>query len=162
MKRGLLVLIALVSFCRLLSIEAFGQTEIASPTETPTATSPARTRIPPASHAEQLGNEPFHSDREIWLSSAVLIFGILFLILTTISLFKLAERPNSGDLLKAYTISVIIIGVLFMIAAGWSNDQIAPATGLFGSIVGYLLGRSQTDGSAPPKVNTPPETPLNR
>jgi len=30
-----------------------------------------------------------------------------------------------------------------LITAGYSNDQIAPAVGLLGTIAGYLLGRIQ-------------------
>jgi hypothetical protein len=30
---------------------------------------------------------------------------------------------------------------MVLICAGYSNDQIAPAMGLFGTLAGYLLGR---------------------
>ena len=35
----------------------------------------------------------------------------------------------------------VITGSLILITAGYSNDQIAPAFGLFGTVIGYMLGR---------------------
>jgi hypothetical protein len=35
-----------------------------------------------------------------------------------------------------------VIGTLILVSAGLNNTQIAGATGLFGSMVGYLLGRN--------------------
>jgi len=36
---------------------------------------------------------------------------------------------------------LVIISTFFVITAGFGNEQIAPAIGLFGTDVGYLLGR---------------------
>ncbi len=44
-------------------------------------------------------------------------------------------------IVKFVTITLIIISTLFLITAGYSNNQIAPAVGLLGTIAGYLLGR---------------------
>jgi hypothetical protein len=42
----------------------------------------------------------------------------------------------------------VIIGTLLLVTVGYNNEQIAPAFGLFGTIVGYLLGRlTQTQPS---------------
>jgi hypothetical protein len=35
----------------------------------------------------------------------------------------------------------VITGTLILITVGYSNEQVAPAFGLFGTIVGYMLGR---------------------
>jgi len=50
-------------------------------------------------------------------------------------------KTSQEDILKTLIITIIVIGSLFLITAGYSNDQIAPAMGLFGSIAGYLVGR---------------------
>jgi hypothetical protein len=47
----------------------------------------------------------------------------------------------------------IIVSALILVIAGFSNDQIAPAFGLFGTIVGYMLGRMSS--TAQPVVQTP-------
>ena len=43
----------------------------------------------------------------------------------------------------ALAVTLIVVSSLFIITAGYSSEQIAPAMGLFGTIAGYLLGRYQ-------------------
>jgi hypothetical protein len=78
---------------------------------------------------------------EFTLSISVLAFGLL-IILLEIFLIK-TRRISSEDTIKFITITLIITSTLFLITAGYSNDQIAPAVGLLGTIAGYLLGRIQ-------------------
>ena len=78
---------------------------------------------------------------EFSLSLAVLGFGLIILC---IEIFLIRARQISPeDTIKFFVITLIIISTLFLITAGYSNDQIAPATGLLGTIAGYLLGRIQ-------------------
>ena len=85
------------------------------------------------------GPDPM-SSFEFWLSVIVLTFTLL-LISTQIWLIR--SHLLSPDLSQRALLVTIIIGAtLFLITAGYSNDQIAPAMGLFGTIAGYLLGRS--------------------
>jgi hypothetical protein len=88
------------------------------------------------------------SPGEVFLSIAALVFGVIFLAFLSWALCKLAKNPTAEDILKCYTIAFVIIGVLFMVAAGWASNQIAPAIGLFGTIVGYMLGRGARSGHA--------------
>lgn len=64
------------------------------------------------------------------------------IILLEIFLIK-TNRISSEDSIKFIVITLIITSTLFLITAGYSNDQIAPAVGLLGTIAGYLLGRIQ-------------------
>jgi hypothetical protein len=89
---------------------------------------------------------PMWSLGEVFLSIAALIFGVIFLAFISWALCKLVKNPSAEDILETYTIAFVIIGVLFMVAAGWGSNQIAPAIGLFGTIVGYMLGRSARPG----------------
>jgi len=76
---------------------------------------------------------------EFTLSISVLVFGLLIIIL---EMFLIKHKKiGSDDTIKFITITLIITGTLFLITAGYSNDQIAPAVGLLGTIAGYLLGR---------------------
>jgi hypothetical protein len=78
---------------------------------------------------------------EFSLSIVVLIFGILVILL---ELFLIKNRKiGSENIIKFLIVTLIIISTLFLITAGYSNDQIAPAVGLLGTIAGYLLGKSQ-------------------
>ena len=82
------------------------------------------------------------SSLEFKLSLWVLIFGMVVLVLEVI-LIRLINFP-SETALKFIIITLIVTATLFLITAGYSNDQIAPAVGLLGTIAGYLLGRGTT------------------
>jgi len=78
---------------------------------------------------------------EFYLSIIILVFG---LILVGLEIFLIKSRKiSSDDTIKFIIITLIITSTLFLITAGYSNDQIAPAVGLLGTIAGYLLGRIQ-------------------
>lgn len=81
------------------------------------------------------------SDREFLLSMVAIFFGLIVLIIE----YKLLIRANasSGEVLKVLIVSTIVIATMFIISAGYSSEQIAPAIGLFGTIAGYLLGRNE-------------------
>ncbi len=79
------------------------------------------------------------SEYEFWLSAEVLIFGLVVLLAEFLLLRK--AKITAEEALRVYAVSLIIIGTLFAITAGFDSNQIAPAMGLFGTIAGYLLGR---------------------
>jgi hypothetical protein len=57
----------------------------------------------------------------------------------------ISYRPD--DVLRLIITTIIIGGTLFFLAAGFSSQQIAPAVGLFGTVVGYLLGSAERSRS---------------
>ncbi len=78
---------------------------------------------------------------EFVLSISVLLFGLIIIVL---EIFLIKTRQiSSEDTIKFIIITLIITSTLFLITAGYSNDQIASAVGLLGTIAGYLLGRIQ-------------------
>lgn len=79
------------------------------------------------------------SSFEFWLSLEVLVFGAIVVGVEYVLLRSKRVRPE--DTLRVYGVTLIIIGTLFAITAGFDGNQIAPALGLFGTIAGYLLGR---------------------
>ena len=86
----------------------------------------------------------FLSSTEGELALVVVGLGVLVIIALTFALrFK---QGSADDAIRAYAITLIIIGTLVLICAGYSNDQIAPAMGLFGTVAGYLLGRKGGQG----------------
>lgn len=86
---------------------------------------------------------------EFTLSITVLSFGLL-VILLEIYLIK-EKKISSDDTIKFIIITLIITSTLFLITAGYSNNQIAPAVGLLGTIAGYLLGRIQNSNKTDDK-----------
>lgn len=79
------------------------------------------------------------SQYEFWLSAEVLIFGFAVLLAEFLLLRK--AKITAEEALRVFAVSLIIIGTLFAITAGFDSNQIAPAMGLFGTVAGYLLGK---------------------
>jgi hypothetical protein len=94
-----------------------------------------------------------HTTREIVFSVGVLFFGLVLVLLFTQRLLKEGTAWR-GTYLRLVVLSIVVTAGLFVITAGYDQDQIAPMMGLLGTLVGYLLGRE----SSPP----PPEPPARR
>jgi branched-subunit amino acid ABC-type transport system permease component len=88
---------------------------------------------------------------QFWLAVVILIFGLILSVLTIRFLASTVARKTE-EAIRALVVLWVIIGTLTLIAAGYSDQQIAPAFGLFGTIVGYILGKSDRpgDGRRPP------------
>ena len=94
------------------------------------------------------GIDPFDFKRiltrfEFWLSLLILAFGAT-VVLVQYSLLR-KRLFDANDILKVFGVTLIIVGTLFLIAAGFGDKQIAPAMGLFGTLAGYLLGKASVD-----------------
>lgn len=85
---------------------------------------------------------------EFWLSLIVLLFGFV-VVFVEYRLLRLRSF-TSEEILRVFTVTLIIVGTLFALTAGFDSQQIAPAMGLFGTIAGYLLGRRYP--ASPPPV----------
>jgi hypothetical protein len=82
------------------------------------------------------------------LSLGVLAFGVILILFTGF----VALKKNSGwdqEATRIFAVSVIVTAGLFLITAGYSDQQIAPMFGLLGTIVGYLLGKSPSGEQGP-------------
>jgi uncharacterized membrane protein len=76
------------------------------------------------------------------MSSAVLIYTLIVLFLATF-LIRIGRATTS--VLRVYGTIMIISSSLFLIVAGFSSQQIAPAMGLLGTLAGYLLGKDSSN-----------------
>lgn len=82
------------------------------------------------------------SNYEFWLTVCVLIFGVFSIVLSC----RYVSKENSSQpeyIIRVIAVNLIVIGTLVTITGGLSDKQIAPAFGLFGTIAGYLLGKSE-------------------
>jgi hypothetical protein len=77
---------------------------------------------------------------EFGLSLGVLLFGLTTIIME-IYIIKI-KKLGPELLVKFIIVTLIITATLFLITAGYDNNQIAPAIGLFGTVAGYLLGKA--------------------
>jgi len=92
--------------------------------------------------------------QSITLSIATLIFGAILIL--AVLFLKIAK--NSNDMFHTYKlIGIMFIGTVsvFLIPAGFNNEQITPVVGLLGTLAGYLVGTSQSRDSN--SHNTTPE-----
>jgi uncharacterized membrane protein YidH (DUF202 family) len=76
------------------------------------------------------------------VSAALIVFGVIIILIEFSLLKAIAKRTE--EVVRAFTVTLIIIGTLILISSGFSSQQISPALGLFGTIAGYLLGRAET------------------
>jgi hypothetical protein len=81
---------------------------------------------------------------EIQLALIVLAFGALLIALEAVVILKAAL--DSDTAVRLVTVTLVIVATLFTVAAGFGREEIAPIIGLFGTIIGYLLGRQATGG----------------
>jgi drug/metabolite transporter (DMT)-like permease len=83
----------------------------------------------------------YPSSREFILTILVSVLGLIALAMEFLMLRRLTKL-KAEDVLRVFAVTLILIGTLFFIVAGFDSNQIAPAMGLFGTVAGYLLGRS--------------------
>ena len=92
-----------------------------------------------------------HTPYEFWLTCLIVGFGLAMVLVLIISMRKINARPE--DVSRPIIVVTLIVASLILITAGYSNEQIAPAFGLFGTIVGYILGRLSRNEPLPPESN---------
>jgi hypothetical protein len=124
-----------------------GEEALGTPAPPPNPVSGAN--LPPGTLMEFISKT---SPYEFWLACVIMLFGlgVLFLYLWGIRNID-GRRPE--DVSRSLIVIFVITGSLVLITVGYSTEQIAPAFGLFGTIIGYMLGRmsqSNAPGSSPP------------
>ena len=72
---------------------------------------------------------------EIYLSLRVLVFGLFLVLFTGFVAFKRGSGWDQ-ETSKLFAVAVIVTAGLFLITAGYSDQQIAPMFALLGTIVG--------------------------
>jgi len=87
------------------------------------------------------------SEQQVLLSIAVLLFG-LFIALAAMFVMLRLQKGWGPLSTQVVGLTIVITAGLFLITAGYSQDQIAPMVGLLGSIAGYLLGRGSKSGAS--------------
>ena len=117
----------------------------------PSVSKPGGDNNPPQGAANDAVNRPpplsessgvhYPSSREFILTILVSALGLIALAMEFLMLKRLPQL-KAEDVLRVFAVTLILIGTLFFIVAGFDSNQIAPAMGLFGTVAGYLLGRS--------------------
>ncbi|SAL36171.1 hypothetical protein AWB71_01875 [Caballeronia peredens] len=107
------------------------------------------------------GQKPFSADswltsRESVIAASVLLFGLAMTLIASRMLAK--SRVPVDDVIRLFALVIIVTGVLFLVAAGYSATDIAPSMGLLGTIAGYILGRTSRTNPQDGRPNTPTDT----
>lgn len=82
------------------------------------------------------------------ISAVVLIFGIT---VTTVAAWLILKRVPHNAVLRVLGTVLILVFSVFLVVAGYSNQQIAPVLGLLGTVAGYLLGKTDNNPSHEPQ-----------
>lgn len=88
------------------------------------------------------GKQWWRADEAMTISAAVLVFGLLVLVMMTFTLRRGGIHPDA--VLKLFGTTIVVIGALFLIVAGYTDAQMGPVMGLLGTISGYLLGKNSS------------------
>ncbi len=73
------------------------------------------------------------------ISASVLVFGVLVMVLASRALHK---GIPAALVMRLFGMLTIVVMAVFLVVAGYDSQQIAPVTGLLGTLAGYLLGKS--------------------
>lgn len=82
-------------------------------------------------------------DNQFILTLVIILFGLIVMVLQVTSLRRIPSLV-ADDIARNCAITIVVTASVVLVVAGFSSQQIAPAYGLFGTIVGYLLGRTTT------------------
>jgi glycerol uptake facilitator-like aquaporin len=120
----------------------------------PAPPSPPANPLPSPGSSGNLGDFIFKkAPYEFWLTCLIIAFGLTVLALYIYAIRNIDNR-RPEDVSRALIVITVITGSLVLITAGYSNEQIAPAFGLFGTVIGYMLGRMS---NVPGTSTQPPE-----
>jgi len=77
-----------------------------------------------------------------------ILLGIILLVYVIIVIAFASYWIKSGvspeNVLKIFGSFLVISSAIFLIVAGYSEQQISPVIGLLGTIVGYILGKTNS------------------
>lgn len=82
----------------------------------------------------------FFSLGEFQLTLVIFVFGLIALAVFLVMLRKGQATPYT---MRIFVIIILIFGTLLVVSSSYSTEQIAPVVGFFGTIAGYLLGRTE-------------------
>ena len=108
--------------------------------DAPDTASSGRNPFPESISRHEVTIADILTKREVSLSASILLFAIIVIVVMLIA-FRKHISDKSEEIGRFSIVTILVMGALFLITAGFSNEQIAPAYGLLGTIAGYLLGQ---------------------
>jgi hypothetical protein len=156
-----LLLLSIVLVACATGSSAYSETQVLQ--QVPPGISVHDTQIPPDSASQpgppaapSLDQLTLQANFQLKLTLIVTIFGIIGLIFVAV-IFRSSVATDTEKIVRLVIVVIVVCASLILISGGYSTDQIAPAFGLFGSIIGYILGsatRHPPGGDPAPADNT--------
>jgi hypothetical protein len=91
------------------------------------------------------------TDNAMTMSVGILLFGVVIIALAT---YLIRRGTATDSVLKIFGAILIVVSAIFLVVAGYSDQQIAPVIGLLGTIAGYLLGKESAPERNAPRTRT--------
>ena len=71
--------------------------------------------------------------------------------------FRARDRVSATDIMRSFSTTLILIGVVALLGVGYNERQVQPAIALFGTLLGYLMGRGEALGAPRTDAQTRPD-----
>ena len=98
------------------------------------------TTVTPADAAKISDGADLFSLGELRITAIIFAFALVSLLVFYLLLRLEKASPYT---LRLFVIIILIFGTLLVVSSAYTTDQIAPIVGFFGTIAGYLLGRTE-------------------
>jgi hypothetical protein len=95
----------------------------------------------PAPTGQAVVQQPWSPELVTKLSGSFLVFGAAICAVTALLLWR---KCKSGDILRAFSLPLIIVSAVYLVVTGYSDQQISSVIGLLGAIAGYILGSKES------------------
>ena len=90
--------------------------------------------------------QPWSAELVKFLTVSVLIFGLAVIVTMAVLVVR---KSSAGEVLRLFTVPMVIVAAVFLVVTGFSNAQITPVIGLLGTLAGYILGVQSQKGQKP-------------
>lgn len=95
---------------------------------------------------------------EFYLAMLTIVLGVAAMLVVGF-LFRNHIHDKTDEFVKLFAFVIVVFSAIYLIIAGYTDSQVAPAYSLLGTIIGYIFGRegaSKTSSTAPGSSTTPP------
>ncbi len=107
---------------------------------------------PPPEVIRENPDAPFIETTGIWendeIVKSLIVIGFALIIFTLLIFRIKVQTMDAEDFIRLIVLALVICSSMYLISAGWDDQQTAPAFGILGTIAGYLLGRGSAASSS--------------
>lgn len=94
---------------------------------------------------------------EFYLAALTIVLGVSAMLVVAF-LFRNHIHDKTDEFVKLFAFVVVVFSAIFLIIAGYTDSQVAPAYSLLGTIIGYIFGRESSTKPTAGAPNNPQTT----